>query len=224
MNYCLTPMDINQINALVGPDFVAKFQKEMDSILLPLRKHIARGRPLSLGKELWEYAVADSINNATWNGAGHSLIDVCVGSDIGIDVKSVSKIKKSMRTTEASVFQNFDQQVKTHFATSNTQGVWNIHVQGWLNKISSINHYYMLGIIRDKETLNCCLCGFQIANTKISLSECTVRYTGTTIKFHGLADPDLVDLHYYNSKSRLEIKFKRPCWTDPKYNLPIYQF
>jgi hypothetical protein len=217
-------MTKNEISTLVGANFITTFQQEMDSVLAPLRKHIALGRPLSLGKELWEYAVSDSILNAVWNGAGHSLIDVKIGTDVGIDVKSVSKNAKSKQTTESSVFQNFDQNAKTHFTNKNVQGVWDIHVQGWLDKISTIKEYYMLGIIRDKATLDCVLCGFKVVNTGITLSECQHGFTGTTIKFHDLADPDFVNLHYYNSKSRLEIKFKRKCWTDLNYHLEIYKF
>jgi hypothetical protein len=217
-------MTVTEISTLVGANFSTAFQTEMDSILAPLRRHIALGRPLSLGKELWEYAVSDSIPGAVWNGAGHSLIDVKIGTDIGIDVKSVSKQEKSKLTTEASVFQNFDQAAKTHFGQQNTQGVWDIHVQGWLDKISSVTQYYMLAIIRDKQSLNCCLAGFRVVDTVTTLVECGYRYTGTTIKFHDLIDPAFADIHYYNSKSRLEIKFRRKCWTDPLYHLPIYQF
>ena len=224
MTFCLTPMTATEISTLVGANFVNTFQAEMDNILAPLRKHIALGRPLSLGKELWEYAVSDSIPGAVWNGAGHSLIDVKIGTDVGIDVKSVSKQEHSKLTTEASMFQNFDQNAKTHFSQKNVQGVWNIHVQGWLNKISTIKEYYMLGIIRDKATLDCVLCGFKVVNNGISLQECANRFTSATIKFQGLADTDFVDIHYYNSKSRLEIKFKRKCWTDPSYYLNIYKF
>ena len=224
MTYCLEPMTVTEISTLVGANFVSTFQTEMDSILAPLRKYILLGRPLSLGKELWEYAVSDSIPGAVWNGAGHSLIDVKIGTDIGIDVKSVSKQDTSKLTTEASIFQNFNQDAKTHFGNQHTQGVWDIHVQGWLDKISTIKEYYMLGIIRDKATLDCCLCGFKVVSTSKILSECQHRYTGATIKFHDLVDPDFADIHYYNSKSRLEIKFRHKCWTDTTYHLPIYQF
>ena len=74
----IVPLTAQQTMDLVGPGFVTTFQTEMDAIMLPLRKHIALGRPLSMGKELWEYVVADSIPGAVWNGAGHSLIDVMI--------------------------------------------------------------------------------------------------------------------------------------------------
>ncbi len=222
MTYCLSPMTTTEIGNLVGANFVTNFQKEMDYILKPLRRYIAIGRPLSLGKEIWEYAVSDSIPGAVWNGAGHSMIDVKIGNNIGIDVKNVRKEEKSNLTTEASVFQNFNQDAKTYFAQQNSQGVWGIHVQGWLDKISTIKKYYMLNIVRDKTTLDCSLCGFKVVNTKTVLDE--HRYTKTTVKFHNLVDPDFADIHYYNSKTRLEIKLKKKCWTDPKYYLPVYKF
>jgi hypothetical protein len=223
-SYCLSPMSVTELNTLVGADFVKNFQAEMDPILQPLRKHIAKGRPLSLGKELWEYAVADAIAGAEWNGAGHSLIDVKISDDIGIDVKSVSKQKKSTNTTEASMFQNFNQDAKQYFENKNSNGVWNIHVAGWLTKISTIKEYYLLGIIRDKATLDCSLCGFKVTNTAVAYLEENCNFTGKSIKVSGLADPDFINIRYYNSKSRLEIMFTKKCWTDSNYCLPIYKF
>ena len=222
--YCLTPMPTTEITALVGVDFVKNFQAEMDPILQPLRKHIAKGRPLSLGKELWEYAVADAIAGAEWNGAGHSLIDVKIGNNIGIDVKSVSKQKKSTNTTEASMFQNFNQDAKTHFQNNNAEGVWNIHVTGWLFKIATVKEYYLLGIIRDKATLDCSLCGFKVTNTAIDYLDENCAFTGKSIKVSGIADSAFINVRYYNSKSRLEIMFTKKCWTDVNYCLPIYKF
>ena len=223
-SYCLSPMPVTELTTLVGADFVKNFQAEMDPILQPLRKHIAKGRPLSLGKELWEYAVADAIAGAEWNGAGHSLIDVKISDNVGIDVKSVSKQKKSTNTTEASMFQNFNQDAKQYFENKNSNGVWNIHVAGWLTKISTIKEYYLLGIIRDKATLDCSLCGFKVTNTAIAYLEENCNFTGKSIKVSGLADPDFINIRYYNSKSRLEIMFTKKCWTDSNYCLPIYKF
>ena len=224
MTYCLVPMTVNEINKLVGKDFVTTFQKRMDNYLAGFREDIKKGRPLSLGKETWEYAVADSIPGADWNGAGHSLIDVKIGDKIGIDVKGVSKQSKSKNTTEASMFQNFNQDAKTHFTNKDAQGVWDIHVEGWLKKLSSVNEYYMLGIIRDKESLDCSLCGFKVANTKSKFITENFSFNNASIKIFGLADTDFVNIRYYNSKSRLEIIFTEKCWSDPKYALPIYKF
>ncbi len=224
MTFCISALTTSELNNLIGPNFVSNFQSEMDPILQPLRKHIAQGRPLSLGKELWEYAVADSIDGAVWNGAGHSFIDVKVGNDIGIDVKSVSKQASSKATTEASMFQNFNQEAKTHFSNKDAEGVWNIHVRGWLSKISEIKEYYLLGIIREKETLNCSLCGFKVSDIPVDYSQDLVKFNRTTIKIAGLADPRFINIRYYNSKTRLEITFNKACWEDTNYCLPIYKF
>lgn len=224
MTYCINPLTKAELETLVGPTFVTTFQAEMDSILAPLRKHIAKGRPLSLGKELWEYAVADSIVGADWNGAGHSFIDVRIGADTGIDVKSVSRQVKSKTSTEASMFQNFNQDAKTHFKDGNAEGVWNIHVNGWLSKIDDIKNYYILGIIREKESLNCSLCGFKVTNQKPKYKDELVKFNKTTLKIFGLVDPDFANIRYYNSKSRLEITFNKKCWTDTNHYLEIYKF
>lgn len=222
--YCINPLKVGELKDLIGQDFVSNFQAEMDPVLLPLRKHIAKGRPLSLGKELWEYAVADAINGAEWNGAGHSLIDVKLGDNIGIDVKSVSKQHRSVNTTEASMFQNFNQDAKTHFTNKDAHGVWNIHVSGWLDKIKQIKEYYLLAIVRDKESLDCSLCGFKATPMDIVFENSKCDFNKASLKLSGLADPNFINIRYYNSKSRLEITFTKKCWTDNNYSLPIYKF
>lgn len=223
--YSFRPLPTTELLDLIGGDFVNQFQQQMDLVIDPLRKHIALGRPLSLGKELWEYAVADSIPGAEWNGAGHSIIDVKIGNDIGIDVKGVSKQVRSKNTTEASMFQNFDQNAKSYFIAGDAQGVWDIHVKGWLSKIAEVKNYYILGIIREKETTDCSLCGFKITPPdKLEYKQELVEFSQSSIKILGLVDPDFASIKYYNSKSRIEIVFKPQCWTNPEYALPIYKF
>ena len=218
-------MTVSEIEALIGKDFVKKFQKEMNPIMKPLRKHIELGRPLSMGKELWEYVVADSIDGAEWNGAGKSALDVRLqGNNRGIDVKSVGKRIKSRMTAEASMFQNFNQDAKTHFKDKNSEGIWNIYVDGWSQKANSFDEYYLMGIIREKETLNCSLCCFSVKKHDLVFDESHCRYTGKFMYVTGLADPDLLHVRYYNSKSRLEVLFQKKCWTDPNYCLQIYKF
>ena len=224
MTFCINPLTTTELVDLIGPNFVSNFQSEMDPILQPLRKHIAQGRPLSLGKELWEYAVADSIVGGTWNGAGHSFIDVRIGNNIGIDVKGVSKDTFSKSTTEASMFQNFNQTAKQCFENKDAEGVWNIHVKGWLSKISDIQEYYILGIIREKETLDCSLCGFKVSNIDLDYDQQLVKFNKTSIVLSGIADPNFINVRYYNSKSRLEIKFNKACWEDKNHCLAIYKF
>jgi hypothetical protein len=217
-------MTVKEIKSLVGKDFVKTFQKEMDEYLAPYRKNVAKGRPLSMGKELWEYAVADSIKGAEWCGAGKSIIDVRIGDNVGIDVKSVSKEQTSTSTTEASMFQSFQEETKAYFNKKDTNSIWNLFVDGWLTKVKSVKEYYLIGIVREKETLNCSLCAFKVVSTNLLYEDTLCNFTKKSMKVSGLADPAFIETRVYSSKTRLEIKFKNKVWQDPNYALPIYKF
>ena len=220
----IVPLTVQQTTALLGPNFVSTFQTEMDAIMAPLRKHIALGRPLSMGKELWEYVVADSIPGAEWNGAGHSLIDVMITPGVGGDVKSLSYGPKSKQTTEASMYQNFDQDAKQFFINRDKQSLWNLYVNGWFGKAHSFKKYYLIGILREKATLNCNICAFEVTDAVPIFSDTCCTFTKKMMYITGIADPDFLKIRYYNSKSRLEILFQEKCWTDPAYTLEIYKF
>jgi len=220
----IVPLTAQQTMALLGPGFVATFQSEMDAIVAPLRKHIALGRPLSMGKELWEYVVSDSIPGAVWNGAGHSLIDVMITPGVGADVKSLSYGPQSKQTTEASMYQNFDQDAKQFFINKDKQSLWNLYVNGWFAKAQSFKKYYLIGILREKATLDCNLCAFEVTDTVPMFSDTLCTFTGTMMNILGITDQDFLKVRYYNSKSRMEILFHKKCWTDPIYTLPIYKF
>jgi hypothetical protein len=223
MSYCLVPMTVNEIQSLLGKDFPKTFQKEMDLIINPLRKYIAKGYPLALGKEQWEYVVAESIPKAEWCGAGKSIIDVRV-NDKGMDVKGVSKQDKSTATTEASMYQTFQEETKAYFNAKDTKSIWNLFVDGWLEKVKSVKEYYLIGIVREKETLNCSLCCFKVAKTDLLYEDKLCNFTSKSMKVTGLGDPDFIETRVYSSKTRLEIKFKNKVWNDSTYCLPIYKF
>ena len=223
MTYCLEPMTVTEINVLLGANFANTFQTEMDLIVAPLRKYITKGYPLALGKEQWEYVVSESIPNAEWCGAGKSIIDVKI-NNIGIDVKGVSKEKTSTATTEASMFQSFKEETKEYFNNTDTKSIWNLFVNGWLTKVNSVKEYYLIGIVREKETLNCSLCAFKVANTDLLYEDTLCKFTKKSMKVSGLADPAFIETRVYSSKTRLEIKFKSKVWQDPNYALPIYKF
>ena len=216
-------MTVAEIQSLLGKDFPKTFQKEMDLIINPLRKYIAKGYPLALGKEQWEYVVAESIPKAEWCGAGKSIIDVRV-EDKGMDVKGVSKQDKSTSTTEASMFQTFQEETKAYFNAKDTKSIWNLFVDGWLKKVQSVKEYYLIGIVREKETLNCSLCCFKVAQTSLLYEDSLCNFTSKSMKVSGIGDPDFLETRVYSSKTRLEIKFKNKVWNDPKYCLPIYKF
>jgi hypothetical protein len=220
----IVPLTAQQTMALLGTTFVSTFQAEMDAIVAPLRKHIARGRPLSMGKELWEYVVADSIPGAEWNGAGHSLIDVMITPGVGADVKSLSYGPKSKQTTEASMYQNFDQDAKQFFSNRDKQSLWNLYINGWFSKAHSFKKYYLIGILREKATLNCNICAFEVTDSVPTFTDDLCTFTKKMMYITGIADQDFLKIRYYNSKSRLEILFQEKCWTDPVSTLPIYKF
>jgi len=219
----ITPLKVEETKNLLGDSFIPTFQKEMNSIIDPLRKYIKRGFPLSMGKELWEYVVADSIQNATWNGAGNSVADVLLSNGHGIDVKTVGRSGNSKISGEASMLQSYDQLNKTHFKEQNGQALWENYVGGWHNKITQFKKYYLLGIIRQKETLDCNLIAFEVTNEPPAFTEDKFKFIGKSGKLYGLVDPDFAKVRYTNSKSRIEIQFKEKSWTDPEYVLPIFK-
>jgi hypothetical protein len=223
--YCLSPMTVDEVEILLGKDFVKTFQTEMDLIINPLRKYIAKGYPLALGKEQWEYVVSESIPKGEWCGAGHGIVDVRVGEQ-GIDVKGVSKKSKSQSTTEASMFQSFKEETKAYFNNKDEESIWNLFVNGWLQKVKGIKEYYIISIVRDIETTDCSLCCFKVINTDLPYRQglCSFTASSKSMKVTGLADPEFIDTRVFSSKTRLEIKFKSKVWKDPKYCLQIYKF
>lgn len=223
MTYCIEPMTVTETESLLGKDFAKTFQTEMDCIIAPLRKYTDKGYPLALGKEQWEYVVTDCIPNAEWSGAGKSLIDVSIGNNKGIDVKGVGRGKKSKFTAEASMYQSFDQAAKKFFENKDAESLWKLFVDGWVTKATSFEEYYLLVIIREKETLNCSVCCFKITENKPVYSADHCKFNKCSIMLDGIANPDFIKIRYYNSKTRLEILFTQKCWTDPNYSFSIYK-
>lgn len=230
--YPLEPMTAADVATLVGPDFIKNFQKEVDEFMAPMRKHIALGRPLSMGKETWEYAVADSITGSTWAGAGNSIVDVKIGADIGLDVKSIGKARGNgitAKSGEASMFQTYHSHLDTLFHTQDSPALWNVYVEGWFEKVKSVKEYYLLAIVKDKQ-YNCSLCGFKRTGTIPAydpsygtfLTETGKQSTGTWT-VHQLADPMFLHTMVIKGKKRLEMRL-RPLMHDAKYSLPIYKF
>lgn len=222
--FCLVPMPVADLKKLVGKDFITNFQAEIDPIILPLRKHIAMGRPASMGKEIWEYAVADSIVGAEWCGAGKGIADIRIGSDVAGDVKSVQIGKHS--TTEASMFQPLSEAelAADHFKNKNKQELWKLFVDGWIKKASSIKEYYLLAIFRDRDTFNCSLAGFKVDNISVQYTEDACEFSKKSMKVSSLIDPALADIKVYIGKTRLELRIKKSIFADPKYSMEIYKF
>jgi len=226
--YALEPMLVSEIQQLVGPTFITNFQREVDEFMAPMRKHIAKGRPLSMGKETWEYAVADSIAGSEWAGAGNSIVDVRIGTDIGLDVKSVGK-GSGTKSGEASMFQTYHSHLDTLFSTKDSATLWNVYIEGWFKKVCSVKDYYLLAIVKDKQ-YNCSICGFKrVGNiptydaTYGTFLTDTGRESKGTWTVQQLGDPELIHTMVIKGKKRLEMRL-RPKMHDAVYSLPIYKF
>jgi hypothetical protein len=220
----IVAMTVEETKSLLGTDFVTIFQAEMDLIVAPLRKYIAKGFPLALGKEQWEYVVTEAIPNAVWCGAGKSLIDVSIGDNKGIDVKGVGRGKRAKTTAEASMFQCFNQEAKTFFKNKDSKSLWELYVDGWFGKADKFEEYYLIAIIREKETLDCSICCFKVTEDHPAYSNDKVVFKKCSAAITGMADEEFIKIRYYNSKSRLEILFQQKCRADSDYALPIYKF
>ena len=232
--YPLEPMSVVELQTLVGPAFVTNFQKEVDEFMVPMRKHIALGRPLSMGKETWEYAVADSIVGSVWAGAGNSIVDVKISTDVGLDVKGVGKggLLKSggySKSGEASMYQTYEGDTDTSFSKKDSAVLWDTFIEGWNTKAKSVNDYYLLVIVKDSN-YNCSICGFKRVgdipkfDPKFgSFTTDTNRPSKTSWRVEELADPELLSTVVVRNKKRLEMRL-RPAMYDPKYSLSIYTF
>jgi len=227
--YPLKPMSVKEIQKLVGPDFIKNFQIEIDLMLAPMRKHLALGRPLSMGKETWEYAVADSIVGADWAGAGNSIVDVKIGTDIGLDIKSVGK-GTGKKSGEASMYQTYDGDTDASFSRQDSELLWKTFIEGWSAKTKTVKHYYLLAIVKDK-SYNCSICGFKRVRDVPAfdpsfgsfLTEKGKESKGTwTIE--QLADPKLLHTIVVRNKKRLEMRLRPVMHTDKKYCMEIYKF
>jgi hypothetical protein len=226
--YTLEPMLVSEIQQLVGPNFIPNFQREVDEFMAPMRKHIARGRPLSMGKETWEYAVADSIVGSDWAGAGNSIVDVRIGTDIGLDVKSVGK-GSGTKSGEASMFQTYHSHLDTLFSTKDSATLWNVYIEGWFKKVCSVKDYYLLAIVKDKQ-YNCSICGFKRVGDIPPYDTAygtfltdTGRESKGTWTVQQLGNPELLHTMVIKGKKRLEMRL-RPKMHDLMYSLPIYKF
>ena len=232
--YPLEPMTVAEIQQLVGINFIPNFQKEVDEFMTPMRKHIAMGRPLSMGKETWEYAVADSIAGSVWAGAGNSIVDVKIGTDTGLDVKGVGKggLLKSggyTKSGEASMFQTYKGVTDRSFSKKDSALLWQTFIEGWNTKAKTVKDYYLLVIFKDKN-YDCSICGFKRVGDLPeydpmfgSFTTDTGRPSDCSWRIEQLADPNLLSTVVVRNKKRLEMRL-RPAMYDTMYSLSIYTF
>ena len=218
----LVPMERDEIEQFLGSEFQRKFQSEMTNIIQPLRKYLNKGYPLSLGKEIWEYVVCESLQNSIWSGAGNSIVDVYY-NNIGCDIKSIS-IFDGSHTTEASLYQTFKETTSNYFHNSDAESLWSLFVDGWKDKVRSVNDYRLLIIVRDKKTMNCSLCVFKPTDDNIFFSDNNHVLSKSYMKINSVIDDDFAEIKIYKSKTRLEIRLKRNFTQNLKYFLPIFDY
>lgn len=222
MTYCLVPMTVEEIQQLVGPTFADTFHNEVEKVLEPLRKYIDQGRPPSMGKEIWEYLVTDSIAGAEWCGAGKGIADVRIGEDASIDVKSLQRAGN--QTTEASIYQNLlTDDTANYYKGFDKESLWKLLIEGWIKKIRSVKQYYLLAIIRDKKTLQCSLIGFKVQDNEIVYNSEALNATQASMTVNCLIDPKFAQIKIYRGKTRMEIRFMKNLYADPIYSFPIYK-
>jgi hypothetical protein len=218
----LIPMEILELKEFLGNGFQSTFQSEISSVIKPLKKYLDKGYPLSLGKEIWEYVVCESLENSIWSGAGNSIVDVSY-KNIGCDVKSIS-ILDGTHTTEASLYQTFKETTSAYFHNNDAKSLWKLFVDGWQDKVCSVNDYCLLIIVRDKNSMNCSICGFKTTGDKISYSDTNHSLSESYMKVNSLIDYDFADIKIYKSKTRLEIRLKRNFIQNSKYFLSIFDY
>lgn len=144
------PVPIDEHATILGEDFNRNFSNEMHSYYKPF---IEKDRPIQLAKETWEYAVADSIPDANWVGAGKNIIDVETPT-VQIDVKGLSTNSLNTMTTEASILQN-NKHENDNFASlfkdKDYNGLKEMFVDPFVEKTSHTDNLFIFCSIREKK-------------------------------------------------------------------------
>ena len=204
-----TPVPICEHDDILGVDFNTKFAAEMHSYYVPF---VTKNRDIQVAKETWEYAVADSIIDAKWCGAGHNVVDVTTPI-IDIDVKGISTndMEKYKLTTEASFLQN-NKQKNDGFAELFEQKKYDLlkkmFVDPLATKIKGTNNLHLLGIIREKDKRKVYYCLLKIQSLEMSEKDFISKMTseGKRSVSIPLIDEKYGKTYIYIPKRRLELR------------------
>lgn len=160
MTYYYTPVPIKEHARLLGKDFNNNFTQQMYAYYKPF---LSKGRKIQLAKETWEYAVADSIPDAEWAGAGNNIVDVQTPT-IQIDVKGLSCPTINSRTTEASILQN-NKSKNDHFAklfeNKNMSGLKKMFIDPHTDKVNECKNLHIFCAVREMKTGKVYYCLFK---------------------------------------------------------------
>lgn len=148
------PVPVTEHDSILGKYFNKNFASEMAAYYAPF---LAKKREIQVAKETWEYAVADSMTNATWMGAGKNVIDV-KGMVADFDVKGLScHLIDGNQTTEASFLQNNKKENDNFtklFESQDFTALKEMFVDPLKDKIKNTNNLHMFCIVRDKDYKN----------------------------------------------------------------------
>lgn len=202
------PVPITDHDAILGKDFNKKFAIEMKSYYAPFVK---KGRDIQLAKETWEYAVADSIPNSEWCGAGKNVVDVKAPT-ADIDVKGLSiPIMTDSQTTEASFLQNNKQKNDGFgklFENKNFLALKQMFVDPIDDKIKGTNNLHLLSVIREKTTKKVYYCLLKVESSQINDSDFVshMNIDGKRSVTLPMIDSSYGKTYIYIAKRRLEIR------------------
>lgn len=203
------PVPIKDHDTILGKDFNTRFATEMKEYYSPFLK---KNRDIQVAKETWEYGVADSIDNATWTGAGHNVVDVKTPI-ADIDVKGLSTIKMTQNklTTEASFLQNNKEETDGFvklFEGKDYKTLKEMFVDPLLTKHVGTNNLHLFSIIREKDTKKVYYCLLRVEDTTLSDSDFIsgMHNTGKRSVSVPMIDPMYGNTCLYIPKRRLEIR------------------
>lgn len=210
------PVPIQQHHQLLGKNFAENFANEMFEYYRPFVK---KDRPIQVAKEAWEYAVADSIPNGEWIGAGKNIVDVQTPL-MYIDVKGLSCNKIAGMTTEASVLQNHqsehDNTYMVFFENNQFDGLYDIYVQSLLDKITVTENFYVLCAIREKKAKKVYYVLLKVDQVDMTKDECVSKMEKQGLRSVNvpMIDSEYGRTYIYMPKRRLEIRLNTNIMED----------
>jgi hypothetical protein len=202
------PVPITDHDIILGKDFNKKFADEMKSYYAPFVK---KKRDIQVAKETWEYAVADSIINSEWCGAGKNVVDVKAPT-ADLDVKGLSiGIITDNQTTEASFLQNNKQENDGFgklFENKDFLALKQMFVDPMDAKIKGTNNLHLLSIIREKSTRKVYYCLLKVESSTITDGDFLLQMTidGKRSVALPMIDSAYGKTYIYIAKRRLEIR------------------
>ena len=199
------PVSIDEHSSILGKHFNEKFSDEMYAYYKPF---IDKNRPIQLAKETWEYAVADSIPDGQWVGAGKNIIDVET-PNAQIDVKGLSTNSLTTMTTEASILQNNKHEndnFASLFKSEDYTGLKEMFVDPFVEKTSQTDKLYIFCSIRDKKNKNVYYSLLRKVN-KVNNNFISDMYMDAKRSVSvPMIDPEIGKTYLYIPKRRLEIR------------------